>query len=399
MSSPTGPDVTDRSAPQETFTRAQWTAILFVVCCGFSSQMVMPLWVGAIIEGLALTEDAAGRVGSVEFMAVAVVSVIVALNIRRCPTRPTVLVGVMLLVLGNFASAFATDEATLLLARLICGLGKGLVVAIVFGLVAGSARPTRAFATLNIVYALFATFFYLTVPYAIQWNGAAGAFTAMGGVAVAGAMFMPLFPTERLERSQMSGLRLTAIPRFGLLAFAGLVIVWTGHNVIWTFIERLGVNVGLDVSDVGQGLSIAALLTIGGPLLARILDVRFGIGPPLYAAITLKILAVLLLGFFATPAIYTVAVPAFLVLSLFITPYIMGTLSLADPDGRLAAASSAAMTAGSSLGALIGGMALSGAGYGGLSLVATGFFILFIVIIMVVAPLTRRYSAAAIPAA
>ena len=379
-------------AREDEFSVSQWAAILFVVCCGFSSQMVMPLWVGAIIDDLGLREDAAGRIGSLEFLAVAIVSVIVAFNIRKFPTRPTVISGVVLLVLGNLLSALATGEGGLLIARLLCGLGKGLVVAIVFGLVAGSARPTRAFATLNIVYAIFSTVFYLTVPYAIEWKGATGAFLVMGLVAIAGAAFMPLFPTAPLLRSQVGALKLREVPAFGLLAFAGLIIVWTGHNVIWTFIERLGVNVGLDGPSIGQVLSVAAFLTIGGPLLARILDVRLGIGVPLIAATTLKTIAVLLLGFAASQAVYVVAVPAFLLLSLFITPYIMGTLSLAAPDGRLAAASSAAMTAGSSLGALVGGIAITNFGYAGLSVVATAFFLVFMAIVAIVAPAARRHS-------
>ena len=107
------------------------------------------------------------------------VSVLVALRIQLFPTRRTAALGVALLVIGNVAAAWADRELTLTIARMLCGIGKGLIVAIAFSLAAGSPRPTRAFAVLNITYALFSTFFYLTVPYAIRWEGAAGAFLAM----------------------------------------------------------------------------------------------------------------------------------------------------------------------------------------------------------------------------
>ena len=377
------------------FTRTEWIALLVVVCCGFSSQMVMPLWVNAVIDTLHLSEAAAGRIGSFEFMAVAVVSVLIAIFIHRFPTRTTAAAGVALLVIGNLASATATAETPLILARLLCGIGKGMVVAIVFSMASGSARPTSAFAVLNIVYALFATVFYLIVPYAIRWDGAAGAFLTMGGVAIVGAALLPLFPTRRLAGSEISGLRLRDIPGFGLAAFAALIILWSGHNVIWTFIGRIGAHAGMDVAAVGGVLSFSALLTIAGPALARAIDTRLGYGVPVVGAVLLKIIAVLLIGYVATTGVFSVAVPAFMLLALLITPYMMGILSLADPAGRLAAASSAAMTAGGSTGAWIGGVALGSHGYLGLAWTAVAHFVVFIAIALAVAPIANRSGARA----
>jgi DHA1 family inner membrane transport protein len=373
--------------------------MLFVVCCGFSSQMVMPLWVGAVIEDLHLSASAAGRIGSMEFLAVAFVSVLVAMAIRWCPTRSTVAAGVALLVLGNVASAFAGSEGGLIAARLLCGVGKGLVVAIVFSMAAGSSRPMRAFAVLNIVYALFSTFFYLVVPYAITTAGAAGAFWAMAGVAVAGALFMPLFPTKRLAASEVSGLRWRNMPVYGLVGFAALVILWSGHNMMFTFIQQIGAADGMSLQAMGNVLSLGSFLTVAGPSLARAIDTRMGYGVPMLAATTLKIASTLVIALLATPLAYSIAVPAFILLSLFITPYVMGILALADPAGRLAAASSAAMTAGASLGALLGGVSLDKTGAAGLGWGATAHFLLFMILVIAIAPIAGRVGRAKAAAA
>ncbi|EZP72775.1 Major facilitator superfamily MFS_1 [Sphingomonas paucimobilis] len=388
------PSATAASQPREgkDFTRSQWLALLIVVCSAFSSQMVMPLWVGAVIDDLRLSEAAAGRVGSFEFMAVAAVSLLVAFQIQRFPTRRTATVGIALLVVGNFASAFAMSEGALIASRMLCGLGKGFVVAIAFSLAAGSSRPTRAFALLNIVYALFSTAFYLAVPYAIKWDGAAGAFLSMAVVAVIGALFMIRFPADRLTSSELTGLSLRSLPAFGYLTFAALIILWSGHNVIWTFIERIGVRDGMDVTQIGAVLSLSAFLTIAGPSLVRLLDTRLGYGIPMVGAILLKILAVFAIGYLVSGRAFMLAVPAFMLLSLFITPYVMGILSLADPAGRLAAASSAAMTAGSSMGAWVGGASLQAMGWGGLTWTSFFHFLVFTLIILGVAPLANRYG-------
>lgn len=390
---PAAPTVAaDQPRSAKDFSTLQWVALLVVVCSAFSSQMVMPLWVGAVIDDLHLSEAAAGRIGSFEFMAVAAVSLLVALRIQAFPTRVTAAIGIALLVLGNFMSAFAGSEATLIAARMLCGLGKGLVVAIAFSLAAGSSRPTRAFALLNIVYALFSAAFYMTVPYAIRWGGAEGAFLAMGSVAVLGALFMVRFPADRLTSSELTGLSLKALPAFGFFAFAALVILWSGHNVIWTFIERIGVRNGMDVTQIGAILSLSAFLTIAGPSLVRLLDTRLGYGVPMIGAILLKIVAVFVIGYVVSDRAFMIAVPAFMLLSLFITPYVMGILSLADPAGRLAAASSAAMTAGGSIGAWIGGASLQALSWPGLTWASFVHFLLFTLIILGVAPLANRYG-------
>ena len=90
-----------------------------------------------------------------------------------------------------------------------------------------------------------------------------------------------------------------------------------------------------------------------------------------------------------TPFVYSTLVPLFLFLSLFITPYVMGLLSEADPAGRLAAAASAAMTAGSSSGAFIGGLALTYAGLPGLGWVAAAQFAVFTLLILIAAAARR----------
>lgn len=375
------------------FSFSQWICLLFVVCTGFSSQMVMPLWVGAVIDDMGISNQAVGQIGSLEFAAVALVSVTVALRIQNFPTRPTVALGLALLILGNFWSAFAATEGLLTVARVICGVGKGLVVSITFSLVAGSYRPTRAFATLNIVYAIFSTVFYLTVPFSIKWAGAEGAFITMGLVAVAGALFMLGFPAQRLNSTAIAEIKLSDLPKFGIAGLIALVILWSGHNVVWTFIERLGVSAGLDIAMIGGVLSFAAFLTIAGPALARLLDTRLGYGTPMIVAVIAKALIVFALTYSASQYVYAVAVPAFLLLSLFITPFVLGILSHADPNGRLAAASSAAMTAGSSTGAFIGGVSITAFGFAGLAWSATVHFVIFLILVAIIAPIANRYEA------
>lgn len=364
----------------------QFIVMIFIVCTVFSSQMVIPLWIGAIIDDLSLSPDAAGTVASVEFGTVAIVSILMASRVHLLNPKLFVALGSLLLITGNIFAAFADSLNTMIASRAMAGCGKGIVVAVVFALCAGTVNPTRTFATLNTSYAVFAAGFYLLIPAAVEVRGAEGAFLVMAMVALAGLSLIFWFPTRDASSDAApvveADYRIMDIPLYGFLALLALVFIWMSHGAVWTFLERLGGEVGLSVSEVGQILSLGAFVTIGGPLLARILDTRFGNVLPLLAAAFLMILCTIAIVHLSSAIAYTIAVPIFLVMALFSVPYIMGILSLADPSGRLSAASSAAMTAGGSLGALTGGVAISRLGYSGLGWVAIMILVMVIATVL-----------------
>lgn len=377
------------------FTPLQLISLIVVVCTGFSSQMVMPLWIGAVIDQHSISEKGAGLIASAEFGAVAIVSMAVAATISMLKTRPTAAIGVALLFAGNFLAAYADTVPMLTLARILTGCGKGIVVAIVFSLCAGTSRPTRTFAVINIAYALFATGFYLVMPGAIEWKGATGAFLVMSAVALIGASMLITFPTQRLQAAAVTAKWNAPVPIFGLIAIAMLILIWLAHAFVWTYLERLGIRSGMSVSDIAKVLSFGAVVTIAGPSIARLVDKRFGEAPPIIFAVVGLIICSQLIVNVSDAWVYTASVPIFQMLALFTTPYMMGILSTADPTGRLAALSSAAMTAGGSLGSLGGGLTVAALGYPGLAWISSAIFAVVIAGVMFIAPEIRRRAATA----
>lgn len=385
-------------AGRQDFSLLQMSALVFVVCTGFSSQMVMPLWIGAIIDDYGFSRSAAGAIGAAEMAVVAIVSFVMAIQVHRFNVRRTVLVGLACLICGNFIAAFMQDASSLTAARILVGCGKGIVVTISFSLAAGVSHPIRAFAILNASYALFSMAFFLAMPPVIAAGGAQGCFMLLSAVSLVSAFVMFRYPERRMQGTDMHRISLRDIKGYGLLAFAALIILWVGHNAIWTFVERIGLRMELTPAEVGQVLSFAAFITIGGPSLARLIDTRFGHTLPVLTAVSAKILITLLLVYAAAQWMYALLVPAFLLLALFMLPYFMGILSMADPAGRLAAAASAAMTMGSSLGSLIGGWTADSFDYEGLGWLATGTFVAVIVLMMMISSRLKTGSIAAVAA-
>ena len=357
-------------------------ATIIVVCTAFSSQMLTPLWVGAIIDDYQFTEKTAGRVASIEFIIVGVVSLLIAARVHLYNVRSLSIVGLVCLLIGNGGAVLATDITMLTMCRTVAGIGKGFMVAGIFSLFARTASPTRSFALLNGSYTAFSAGFYLIVPYFIERNGASGAFMIMFIITVLGSLLAWWVPTGRnvptVTRSTSGP---GSIGLAGILVLSALVIMWAGNSAIWTFIERIGVRAGLEITRIGAVLSFSALLTILGPTLAHILHTRYGYRKPIIIALSLKIIVAALLCNIISATAFIFTTPLLNLIALFIIPYLMGLMSIADPKGRLAAAAAAAMTAGNSLGSYIGGITVTEAGYGVLSIISISLFVLVMVLI------------------
>ena len=172
-------------------------ATIFVICTAFSSQMLTPLWVGAIIDDYQFTERLAGRIASIEFITVGIVSLLIAARIHLFNVRSLSIVGLVCLLLGNGGSVLVTEITLLTVCRTVAGIGKGLIVAGIFSLFARTASPTRSFAILNGSYSAFSAGFYLIVPFFVERNGASGAFMIMFIITVLGSLLAWWVPTGR----------------------------------------------------------------------------------------------------------------------------------------------------------------------------------------------------------
>lgn len=337
-------------------------AMVFVVVTAFSSQMALPLWVGAIIDDYELTAEQAGIIAAIEYGAVAIVSVIIATKVHRFNLKHVSLIGMICLLIGNGGAVFASEFQSLIVTRGIAGIGKGLVIAAIFSLAARTQNPTKSFAIINGAYTALATIIYLTLPVPIKANGATGAFAALFVVVLFGALFLYWVPSTRavdqLKATATEDPKLAISPS-GFLVLIALIFMWAANGSIWTYVERLGQSTGLSLQQIGTTLSIAAAVAILGPITAHYVHDRFGFRKPIMIGATLKIGAALILCNWMIPQAYIVAAALFVLAALFIVPYLMSLMSLADPTGRLAAAAGGLLTAGSSLGAYLGGVTLT----------------------------------------
>lgn len=367
----------------------QLISLIIVVCMGFSSQILMPMWIGQIVDGYHISPPTAGRIASAEMFLVACTTVVVAVLLGRVRRQRLPLVGMLMLLVGNFLCIFLHTVDGVLICRGVTGIGKGLLVAALFSIAGQTLRPTRTFALINAAYAGVSAAAFLAAPYFVGRFGAQGIFALMAGLALIGLLWLPWLPQGRVSPvpAQRYGF---AISGTGIAVIAAFFLFWTAHEVIWTFAERLGVRVGLDLPTIGKVLAASALAAVAGPVLAHTLDLKYGVLRPLVFAIVVVGFSGLALSQTHVGGVYVASVLIFSILTLFATPYFQGLLSAADPLGRLAALSVATSTFGGSCGALLGSAVLTHGTYSTLGPVGGGIFV--IVLAIVILTLLRHKS-------
>jgi predicted MFS family arabinose efflux permease len=235
--------------------------------------LLMPLYIGALVDHLGFSESQSGMLASTELLGTCVASVLAMSWIRRVSWRLVAVICSGLLVTGNvFCFLGSYDTATFVGLRLLTGFAAGCLVSLACAGLGDTSRPDRNFA-LGVVgqLALSGTLFFL-LPSAIADKGASaifGCFALCAFLAMFGAILLP--PTGRQHAAAPLTQKMAWKPLWGLFGGAAFFIA---NTAVWAYIERIGVASQLDGEFIGQVLGFSVLAALLGPLIAFWIDDR-----------------------------------------------------------------------------------------------------------------------------
>jgi len=132
----------------------------------------------------------------------------------------------------------------------------------------------------------------------------------------------------------------TEVQRPTLLAWVGIgaiVVAYINIGAYWSNIELAAEAAGLDGNWAAQVIAWSVLLSFGGCFAAMWVLKKFDYDRPLLFTFVLMVLAVGLLAFNFTAAVFVFSVAMFNFLWIFIDVYQMGGVSVADRSGSAAA--------------------------------------------------------------
>jgi len=308
-------------------------------------------------------EAAAGRLFSAENTAFFVTLIAIAGPLARLSRSRVAFVGAGFVVAGNLACVWLGNVETLMLARIVTGMGAGLISAAGTASVASSREPDRIFAAVTVGSGLLLALEPIALPHATVPFGSHGAYLLM---AVSALVLMPtlrwLLPPRAVAGTKGS---LLDAPnrRFALFAMAALVIFEVGQTGVYTFVASIGERSGLDTFEVGTTLGVTSFTGFIGGLVAAYLGTRWGRRLPIIIGLSLNAVSAAGLALCGDATLFIVLNTTWNLAYYFVVPYMMGAMASLDDLGRWAVASDGAWNGGTALAPAIAGALVESSGY------------------------------------
>ncbi|OGT79155.1 MAG: hypothetical protein A3H91_09575 [Gammaproteobacteria bacterium RIFCSPLOWO2_02_FULL_61_13] len=320
---------------------------------------VVPFQIGALMDSLGLSAMQSGLLGTLEIGAMSITTLVLAPMLGRWPLSRVALGGGLLAAFGELLTAVSTSVGVVPITRLLTGIGCGGIYGAVNAAVARTDNPDRLYAQglafMNLAFLVL----FLILPRMLVLGGHPALFGTLG------IIFLLLQPVlRRVSLAAPSGAASPEIESAPPIAwqlvrlhFLATIFVNLGLGALWGFVERMGLDVGMSVAQVGAALSATSLAMIGGCLFAAWLGTSAGRLLPLVLGTLITGVAALAVALAPVPAAYVVALMISEAAYLFLSAYLIaGVTSALDPSGRVAAACGGVMFLSYSMGISTGGL-------------------------------------------
>jgi predicted MFS family arabinose efflux permease len=287
-------------------------------------------------------ESAVGKIFSFENGSFFITLLLASGPIARMSRARTALAGMLVLVVGNIASAYADSLDVLLVARTITGIGAGLISAAGTAAAASSRQPERVFAIITVLHNVVLSAQYKIIPYVMTQTDPTGCYLMMAAIGVASLPLCRwLLPPRKSDADEggLVTLLLSAPNRmFAVAVMLGMFVYEVGQSGVFTFIDQIGIQAGLDAGGRGTVLSVTSFMGLAGGVLAAWLSTRFGRVWPIAIGLGLNVAAAAGLAVFESSFAYSALNLLWNLAYNFLVPYLMGALATLDDRGRWAVA-------------------------------------------------------------
>jgi MFS family permease len=332
-------------------------AVTVATGIGFLGANVMPMWLGALMESLALDLEQAGRIGSAELLAGAVACLFIAPLAGRISRRRLAMIACACAAAGYALSALAGSYATLTLIRMATGFFCGIVLAAGNAAGAGARDPDRVYAAVGFFAGAAASVLIVMVGYASGSGGVPGIFLLLTGVVL---ISIPVFRwlTEGVATPQVAASATARLSSKPLLTLAAVLLLSISGQGLWAFTERIGDSIGLETEQIGWWISVSSLSGLTSAAFAAWLGTRLGRTLPITLAIVLSGTSQWILVNADTQTAYVIALFGWGLALNFWFPFVMGLLAELDRGGRWTVVSGAVAMFGIAIGPWVAGQLL-----------------------------------------
>ena len=360
---------------------------------GNLAPFIMPVIVGGVVDHLGVSLAEAGYVAFADMFGLGVGALAWSRLISSANWRNYGLFAVLLVVVGNIACTMISALPPLMAARVVVGLGSGLLLAIGNSGLTMTRDPDRTIGIVTVVAMLSASLALFAFPLLVAAQGvdamfyAMAAATALAGLGVFG---MPQRSPKAadstgavksdLETAAGTTISRTTMTRTGVTSLVGVFLFFVGAIIFWVYVERLGNDAGFSVETIASILGASHLFGALGAITPAVLSTRLGNRMlPITFCIGLAFIVSILMALDPSVVMFAVAACAFIFAWDCFYPYMMGLLITIDPSGRLVSNGLAVQTVGKAVGPAVAGALILEIGFAGVYGLCARLFVLSLV--------------------
>jgi DHA1 family inner membrane transport protein len=383
----------------ENLSRDGWRPIvasILLAKTAVATFSIAPFLIGGYIDYLHLTVGEASRTLSVEIFALAFANASAFFWIHKVSCRRWARRILFTLIALNILCIFAPSHEALLGLRALVGFCEGALLALGFGLLGITKRPSRNFGLYFAISLTVGAINIRLLPLFLESAGVTGLFINLSLYSIIALLGSTWIQQSSIGESRKdapadtpaeigapTGFAIAAVPLLFLML--ANYVYFVGQGGVWSFFERLGVQQGVDLVGIANALALSLFAGVAGGATAWWLDLKLGRVVPLLAAIGLAVMSIGLM--FLEPSIttFTLAACLFNYGNNMGHPYVLSFAAKIDKSSRLTVLSGALHTGGQATGPIIAGLIVVGGDFTNVLWLGLASFLLTVVLFIPVA--------------
>ncbi len=314
-------------------------ALILVATVTEAMLLLLPIYVGAIADLLQITDAQIGLLGSADLAGLAIGAASALFWLRKLPWRPLVLSALTLAIVLNITSLYLVDFTELLTIRFIVGMTSGAAYAVALAGLCDTTHEARNTALMVCSQVIFGAVGLYLLPLAenhLRLESVYYYIIAWTGLALLIAVIA--FPNNTKEQTFESALSWNSFGMAGIMAVCGTAFYFLTIGVVWAYLERIALEAGLSLSDIGASLSLGYVISLVGSLSAAFIGIRFGKNWPMIIAGSVQLVMLFIFlhitSFNNVLATFFIANAIFQFFWSYIISYQIVIFSDADTSGR-----------------------------------------------------------------
>ncbi len=364
-----------------TSTRMLLAAMLIVVI-GMAVFIVQPGFVQGLVEYAGFSDKQAGYIASAEMFGIALATVGMSFLVKKVSWRRLCYCALMVVILGNTASAFNTGFDTFSLLRFIVGLGSGVLISLGYAIVGLTNNPDRNFSFMIVLVLLYSALILLAMPMAYAAIGMQGILIFFTLLATSGLALVRYLPVsgDSGAASNSEAVRLPANYKF--IALLAVLAYFLAQGVIWSYLFLIGTAGGGSEQQVASGLTISQVFGIAGAFTTAYVSVRYHRVVILFLGTLGGVVPLMFLFGLMGAMVYAVAVCVFNFAANLMTPLLLAIIAGFDKSGSMVVYAVAMQMLGLAIGPALAALIISPGDYSNVNWLSMSLFILSFILIV-----------------